>query len=369
MPRPKKEKPNRGDGRYEVKITIGKNLKGEPERKSFYSTVSKEDAKRQAEEYKLNNKVANITGQGVINREITFGEWANIWLEKYKKDAVKKNTYVSTYERPVRISLIPYFGKAYLTMIKPVDIQKFILEQSKVYSESQIDKRLLCLNNIFETAIENELCYKNPAKKIKGKSKVEAKELNTYTQKEVDIILEFSHGHKYGLYIRIILELGLRCSELLGLKWTDFNVQDKTVTIQRATTSVDSRAYTDVPKSQSSIRTLPISTELHDIISVHQPLINEFIVSSTKAIGKPLTPSAFVKDRYNTFFNDLQKEYPRIKKLRPHELRHTCGTLLYNRTGDIYAVSKYLGHSDINITTKLYVHDDVETMRKHLGIE
>lgn len=369
MPRPKKSVPNRSDGRYEVKITIGKNLKGEPERKSFYSTVSIEDAKKQAEEYVLNNKVANITGKGAINREVTFAEWANIWLEKYKKDAVKRNTYVSTYERPVRISLIPHFGKAYLSMIKPADIQKFILEQSKIYSESQVDKRLLCLNNIFESAIENELCYKNPAKKIKGKSKVESKELNTYTQEEVNRILEFSNGHKYGLYIRILLELGLRCSELLGLKWTDFNLQNKTVAIERATTSVDYRAYTDVPKSHSSIRTLPISTELYNILSESQPLKNEFIVSSTKTIGHPLTPSAFVKDRYKKFFNDLQKEYPRIVKLRPHELRHTCGTLLYNKTGDIYAVSKYLGHSDINITTKLYVHNDVETMRKHLGIE
>lgn len=53
MPRPKKSQPNRADGRYEVKITIGKNFDGSPRRKSFYSSISKEDAKRQAEEYKI----------------------------------------------------------------------------------------------------------------------------------------------------------------------------------------------------------------------------------------------------------------------------------------------------------------------------
>ena len=368
MPRPKKEKPNRSDGRFEIKITLGKDIEGKPIRKSFYSDKSKDDAKAQAEEYKLNNKVANITGKGFLNKSVTFEEWAYTWLEKYKKGAVKSSTYVSTYERPTRISLIPYFGKAHLSVIKPADIQKFILEQSKTYSESQIDKRLLCLNGIFETAIENDICYKNPAKNVKIKSQVERKELRTYTQNEVDCILEFSDNHKYGLYIRILLELGLRCSELLGLKWTDFNLDNKTVTIERATTSVDHKAYTDVPKSQSSIRTLPISTDMYNAVAAHQPLTDEFIISSTKTIGKPLTPTAFSKDRYSTFFTDLQAEYPRIEKLRPHELRHTCGTLLYNRTKNIFAVSKYLGHSDINITTKLYVHEDIEIMRQHLNI-
>jgi Site-specific recombinase XerD len=368
MARPKKDKPNRADGRFEIKITLGKDIEGKPIRKSFYSDKSKDDAKAQAEEYKLNNRVANITGKGYLNHNITFEEWANTWLDKYKKGSVKRSTYVSTYERPTRISLIPYFGKAHLAVIKPADIQKFILEQSKIYSESQIDKRLLCLNGIFETAIENDICYKNPAKNVKAKSQVERRDLRTYTQNEVDYILEFSSAHKYGLYIRILLELGLRCSELLGLKWTDFDLNNKTVTIERATTTVDSRACTDVPKSQTSIRTLPISTEMYNAVVAHQPFTDEFIVSSTKTIGNPLTPTAFSKNRYATFFSDLQAEYPRIEKLRPHELRHTCGTLLYNKTKNIFAVSKYLGHADINITTKLYVHEDIEVMRQHLGI-
>ena len=81
MARPKKEKPNRNDGRYEVKLTIGKTIDGTPIRKSFYSYISKEDAKKQADEYKIESEVANRTGAGFVDRNISFEEWAYKWLE------------------------------------------------------------------------------------------------------------------------------------------------------------------------------------------------------------------------------------------------------------------------------------------------
>ena len=51
MPRKKKEQPNRADGLYEVKMTVGKKMDGSPIRKSFYSHVSKDDARRQGQKY------------------------------------------------------------------------------------------------------------------------------------------------------------------------------------------------------------------------------------------------------------------------------------------------------------------------------
>ena len=76
MPRPKKEKPNREDGRYEVKIVVGKTLQGKLIRKSFYSTISKADAKRQADEWRINQKVAEQTGSVFVQKQYTFSEWA-----------------------------------------------------------------------------------------------------------------------------------------------------------------------------------------------------------------------------------------------------------------------------------------------------
>ena len=61
MGRPKKEAPNRKDGLYEVKVTVGKDFNGKLIRKSFYSSISKADAKAHAEEYKMKQAVYEAT--------------------------------------------------------------------------------------------------------------------------------------------------------------------------------------------------------------------------------------------------------------------------------------------------------------------
>ena len=68
MPRPKKEKPNHGS-LYEVKITIGRTLEGKLIRKSFYSAISKADAKRQADAWRVEQQVAERTGDLFLARE------------------------------------------------------------------------------------------------------------------------------------------------------------------------------------------------------------------------------------------------------------------------------------------------------------
>ena len=83
MGRPKKEQPNRKDGMYEVKVTVGKNFKGDPIRKSFYSAISKADAKAKAEQYKINQAVHNATGEAPEAPVTAFSTWANKWLETY----------------------------------------------------------------------------------------------------------------------------------------------------------------------------------------------------------------------------------------------------------------------------------------------
>ena len=80
MPRPKKKQPNRGDDRYEVKITIGHRLDGSPIRKSFYSTVSMSDAREQAQAYKTDQMIFTVTG---IRRSELLGlTWENVNLPR-----------------------------------------------------------------------------------------------------------------------------------------------------------------------------------------------------------------------------------------------------------------------------------------------
>ena len=83
MPR-KKSPPRRADNRYEVKITVGKDMYGKSLRKSFYSEKSRADAERLAEEWKIAHRASEITGiDNTGDRGVTFGRGATEWLDKY----------------------------------------------------------------------------------------------------------------------------------------------------------------------------------------------------------------------------------------------------------------------------------------------
>lgn len=364
MPRPKKERPNRSDSRFEVKITIGKDMHGKPIRKSFYSTLSKEDAKKQAEEWRVNQRAAEIAGIPVTDGITTFEEWALTWL-RLKKDTVKGNTFSESYERPTKQYLIPYFGKASLTAIQPMHIETFFAKMSTRFAQTTLNKFRICLNAIFETAIDNDKCYKNPVKRLKPTSKKHSAEKRVYTREERDELFEACKDYADGLIIYLLLEFGLRCSELCALRWEDFDFAAKTLHVQRASVIVQGEVTVGEPKSKTSNRVLPMRTGTAEYLAAHAG--SGYIFQSRN--GLPYTSKTFAHVRYDPLIEEIRRDHPNIPKLTMHELRHTCGTLLYDSTKDIYAVSKYMGHSSVRVTEKYYMHEDTDMLRNHLKID
>lgn len=301
---------------------------------------------------------------------VYFSDWANRWLHFYKKNYVKQSTYVESYKRTVDNYLLPHFSERNIADITPIDIREYLTDMSETYSDSTLSKILICLNGIFNAAVENDAMEKNPAANVKlPRSMLKRKEKQTYSQEEVENIVKYSYNHHNGLYVHILLELGLRCSELCGLKWSDIDFKRKVVNINRACTAVKGTANVDTTKNKSSTRVLPLGSALTERLKEVCPQnLNNYIIVSKRDKISPITPSSFTKIYYNKFFEDYSIASRQNKLLTPHELRHTCGTLLYNRTNDIYAVSKYLGHSNIGTTARLYVHSDPEVLRNSLKI-
>lgn len=374
MPRKKKKAPNRSDDRFEVKVTVGTRPDGSLIRKSFYSTISKTDAAKQAEEWKINHQAQNMLGENLNapTECVTLSDWANRWLEYYKKDRVKVTTFKSSYERPVRLYIIPFFKDTLMENIKPIDVMAFYRKLEPELSQSFCNKVSLCLTQIFDTAISNGIIRGNPCTGLVIKSQVAKNKKRVYSEEQVAKLIKFAEHHKYGLYIRILLDLGLRCEELLGLRWdSDFDWEKGTVHIQRTVVNDSGQIIVaDNTKSATSNRVLPLTKGLKKQL-VCERQEQGYLQESTMYPGRPLSNKAFTQKRYNTFFKDFQKyiKDPTFPILTPHELRHTCGTLLYRRTHDIYATSKFLGHASIDITSKLYVHSDVDSLRESLNIQ
>lgn len=345
--------------KYQVKITVGTAPDGTPIRKSFYSSKSLKDAKKKAEEYKINNKAAALAGI-VVSKDISFEEWSMKWLEVYKEGKVKQNSYTESYYYPTVKHLIPYFGKHLLSNIKPADIEVFFSSMQK-YSQSTLHKLKLCLNQIFESAIDNDYITKNPAKNVQYQSKYEKKAKRAYTANQAAALTEYilDHLEEYpdGLFILIQLKCGLRPEELFGLSWEDFDLKKKTLHVHQAVVAINSKPTITAVKNKRSNRIIPISAELAKLLS-HYP-------RKGMLFDRLMDSSHWSQHRYKTYMTRAASEL-KIPFLTPHEIRHTCGTILYSNTGNIFAVSRFLGHSSVNITEQIYVHESVEDLRNQL---
>ena len=389
MPRPKKEKPNRSDQRYEIKITVGKTLDGKLLRKSFYSTKSKADAKAQAEQYKIAQETARLTGHSFVSRETNFAQWAGKWLEIYKKPNVKANTYDGTYRQPVENHLVPYFGKANLDDIRPVDVQAYFTEKGKTMSLESLRKHRAVLKAIFDTAIDNDLCLKNPVVKTIRLSSSEGKaEKRSYTAEQYAAVLDYVSQHDAGLSIRVLLETGISRSELLGLRWEDLNAEQCTLTIRQGLVEVKDpdtgkrKIVTDGLKTEYRARVIPISRALADALNnlprkvdkanraykkcYDTPVQTQFIFHSPS--GLPERPNNWMHRVYTPVMEAMHAAHPEIPVLSPHELRHTRATLWKDAEVDLYTIAKTLGHGNLDMLAKRYAHDNLEQRRAALGL-
>lgn len=363
MPRPKKAAPNRANGTYEYKATIGRTFDGKAIRKSFYSPISLEDAKRKAEEYKIQRTVIETFGatEETVS-DISFADWSKKWLAVYKKPYVTDNTYRLTYENFVVKHIIPYFGNAKLKNIRSIDVQQFFDKKHTELSQSSLDKIHICLFGIFDKAIDNDLIVKNPVKNVVYKSIKDKNIKSVWTDEQIIIAKQF-FADKLPEVV-LMLDTGLRRGEMLGLMWSDIDFENKTLTVRRSVTDKQRGGVEISPPKMESYRIIPIQTSLCELLD-KLPRSSEYVFPNS--LNTVQSPRIFSK-RLKKAMCALCKQHPEIPQLTAHEMRHTRGTQLRRNGTDIYTIQKIMGHKDINVTANIYVHDEVEATRKAANI-
>lgn len=363
MARPKKDpsKGKRKNGIYEYKGTVGKKFDGRLIRKSFYSSKSLEDAKAQYEQYLVDQKAAEITGTMFVSDRTGFTDWAYFWLETYKKPNVDENTYRMTYLNSVKNHLVPYFQNADLRTIQPADVQSFFVSKKNL-SESMLEKLRLCLVAIFDSAIENDKCYKNPArsKNVTYTSERDKKAKRVYTAKQIPTVCALCDVPE----ITAMLYTGMRIGEICGLMWSDIDFENGIYTVSRSIADLQGGGVKVNPPKWNSYRTNPMEKEFSSLLQeLSQNKTSLYVFPSPSGNAQsPNTLSQRIKRRMKTL---LPADIP---QLTPHELRHTYGTNLRRRGVDIYSIQKIMGHKDIKMTTELYVHNEVEELKKAISL-
>lgn len=232
---------------------------------------------------------------------MTLGEWIPVWLANYKQGTIKETSYhqLELLERriPDELKSLP------LSEILPMQLQAFYNSFAQTASKSYMDKMRVMVNSLFVEAMDNGLCDRNPARRLKI-PRIAEMPRDSFTMEETQLILGYivtCDNSRISTAVMTLLLTGLRRGELLGLKWDDLS--ENALTVNRSVFQKDCKPTVteNQAKTAASLRTIPLLPELaHHIQAL--PKYGDFIFC-TKT-GEIWHPRNFSRD-YAAFFKRL----------------------------------------------------------------
>ena len=289
-------------------------------------------------------------------------ELKNIVMEYLEniKYSIKLKTYL--FYLQIIDTYIAKFNKE----ISAKDLTEFIASIKETYSYSTIKTIKSLINRSLNFAFENGLIQERIVINLQLKNqqvrKVEALEKQEQMKLE-KFILENEKQYHYGILLS--LYTGLRLGEVLALKWQNVDIKNKLIYIDKTVSIISqnhkSLTIESLPKTQSSIREIPISNQLLYLLKqLKIKSTNDYVIVSHN--NKQIQPRAYQKS-----FENLLKKLC-IRHYGFHSLRHTFATRLLENGVDIKTISELLGHSSPTITLNRYVHTNLQNKRKAMEI-
>ena len=299
-----------------------------------------------------------------MDAEINFSDYMLQWLQ-IVKPTVATTTYAS-YSSIVQKIVVPYFEKKAIPLaeLKAIDIQAFYLKHLERVSARTVIHYHTLLHRALKYAVKIELIDANPVDKV-DRPKAAPFVGSFYDSAEVQKLFEAAKGSKLEIPIFLGAFYGLRRSEAIGLKWDAIDFQNDTITIRHTVVScyIDGKQVQkaqDITKTKSSMRTLPLIPAFKELLLHKQKQQNEFQRMCGKSynkdylgyicvdeMGKLLSPHYLTEA-----FAKLLKKHG-LRKIRYHDLRHSCASLLLANGVPMKQIQEWLGHSDFSTTANV----------------
>ena len=354
----------RADGLYEVKVTVDHDFDGKPIRKSFYSSKSEKDARRKAEDYKVQLMIKKQTGQVVADN--SFRSIVES-LYSLKRKVVRPKTAAS--QKAIIVNhFYPVFENRKIANIKQKDIKDLFLSFGSKYSETTLKLWFSLLAEIFTFAIANDFLSKNPMpKKVITEVGREKSEKKAYTADQIKKVLDYcdNNSGQISLAVHFMLKYGLSRSETLGLTHTAIDLEQKTFSVVQGITVQNNRSAVTQPKNKHRKRVLPLFESTIELINKISFEDCDFIFSYE---SKMMVVGTF-DYRYARWMKQMSDYYAAqgidVPVLKAHELRHSRATAWVKEIEDaenLIAVLRALGWSSSKMVD-VYAHTDVEYLR------
>ncbi len=297
----------------------------------------------------------------------TFNEILEIWLKEKREDDDLKIQSYQRYETLINLYIKDVLGKIECKELNRDDIIEFFKRGKMNELSFSIKKSVFgIIKSALEVAYTLNCCDYIDLRKMKFKSK--KSDITVFTKREQRKLDRYltDEMNVRKLVMLVCMYTGIRVGEASGLKWGDINLNKKTINIDRTVqriknpdkkSSKKTLLIAGSPKSDSSMRTIPIPDFLIPILKQFKQKDENYILSESSDI---------YDSRLLESFYERTLVKCKVEHLKFHTLRHTFATSSIEAGIDPKTLSEILGHSSVEITLKLYVHPTYNMKKKSI---
>ncbi len=365
----------RKDGRWEARFICGYQENGRAKYKYVYRRTYTEV--KEARNRMMSQKAGTRASEAEhAQEELRFASLLADWLQGIRRE-VKDSTY-SRYSAVIEKHICPELGRLPLSELTEKEIDSFArkklshgnLKKSGGLSPKTVEGML----SVIRLALDHGARKGYPCCRSVRVCSLRQKmpEIQIFTlkeQKRLEQALMEENG-AFRLGILTSLYLGLRIGEICGLRWEDLDLENGLLYVRRSVQRISNlsweaevslqaktRIIIDTPKTNSSVREIPIPPFLLPLYRQHQADGDFFVLTGSSSCVEP----RLYYRRYKTLLKKCGLEH-----FNYHALRHTFATRCVESGFDVKSLSEILGHANVSTTLQRYVHPPLSLKRRHM---
>jgi len=345
----------KSNGRYYIVFYVGKKQKWE--------SVPDPNTKKNAES-QLAQRITEINrGEYREVRKVAFADFANQWYRHRVEAGDLKPATRSFYRRNLDLHVLPELGDRRLVDVRLDALQELVTRKRlEGLAPSTVNGIITTLTAMFRYAMQSDYLRENPATYIR-RPKTRKQEADFLTTEEVRALLDHTPERWYALFLMGVTT-GLRRGELLAVKWENVDWRNSSYYVKEtlALQHKDSGPMFAAPKSRESEKPVDLTPLMLDVLrQCRKRQAAEKLQAGEKyqdnglvfcqPNGAPLDPDNFVRRVFHRALRDAG-----LRRIRFHDLRHTCATLLVAQGENPKYIQRQMRHASITTTLNVYGH-------------
>ena len=361
------------NGRYYAVLNY-RNAGGQRKTKWISLGLSEKGNKRKAEAElaRLRAEFEPPKEVGDLSSDMLFADYLLEWLE-IAKGRLAVATY-SSYAAMIKKPVGPYFRQRNLTLreLEARHLQMFYSEMLRKVKPNTVIHYHAIIHSALKYAVKTDMLVQNVADKV-DRPKKNGFQPVFLSAEEMQKMFEALRGTKLELPVLVAAFYGFRRGEVLGLKWDAIDFERGTISVIRTVTTItvdgkQTEIEQQSAKTKSSLRTLPLIGSFREYFMQ---------VKEAQELNKQVCGNCY-NHEYDGFVfvdelgermraNYLTSAFPKfledhgLRRMRFHDLRHSCASLLLANGVPLKHIQEWLGHSDFTTTANIYAHLDYKS--------